>query len=427
MSRAVASSLASPESVAAALAGRDGHDAIRAVVSDPLHHGVAELLDADRPGVRTRSLVLRRSKYKPGRLTAYYTVGEGAESAGRHAAVSWAADGSVTLLLSPTDPAMPQIARLVEPVALARLVGELSGLVRPIGGLAVTTVRYRPGQRHVLHARQPAGRAFYVKVDRDASGARAVPLSRALRHHLARELPAARVAEPVGYAPDEQAALWWAAPGHGLASVLTRQGGARLGGARVVAQLGRAVRVIHESRTAAESVPALEAVGVHAVEDEAASVLRAGEHIAALLPPVATTYADVVADVVDRLQRLSTEAATCTHGDLKADNILVDGARLHLLDLDRACWAEPAMDLGKLLADLRWWSRSRGAAAAMEGALRAGYGPCTGVRWARAELLATLFEVKFAARRCVMHDPRWPASVREQVSRAAERLRSRVR
>lgn len=408
-----------PAELLGALEGRAGHDAIRAIVTDPLRHGLAELLDSGEPGRSTRSLRLLRSKYKPGRkLTGYYAVAGEVGPATRHAAVSWGVDGSVTLLMSPTDPAMPQVARLADPLTLARLVEQLSGTVPSTGDPSVTTVRYRPGQRHVLHARSPGRGSFYVKVDRDASGAHAVPVARALQELLLQDPSGVRVAEPVGYSAAEQAALWWEAPGASLASTAATQAHA----ADVVAQLGRAVRVVHERWTASDGDPTLAALGRHSVEAEAAATLRAGEHIAALLPAVGTTYADIVAGVVERLDSLPAEEATLIHGDLKADNVLVHRDQLYTLDLDRACWADPALDLGKLLADLRWWSRSAQDPSGAESALRAGYGPCP-ARWARAEALASLFQAKYAARRCLVHDPRWPDRVREQVTAAAASLR----
>lgn len=411
-------SVARPNLLESALDGRGGHDAVRAVVTNPMKHGVAELLDPTLPGLRPRSLTLLRSKYKPGRkLTGYYSVAHGKKLVRHHIAVSWTIGGDVQLLMSPADPAMPHLGRLTDSSRLGQLVDELSGCGRPASDPRVTTLRYRPGQRHVLQARYPAGPAVYVKVDRDASGARAVPVARFLRQVFVGGCPSARVAEPLGFSSTERAALWWEAPGRGLASLVSCGTGA----VSAVEQVGRAVRVIHESPTSGEH-SALEAIGSRGVEAEAAGALRASQHISALLPTVGITYANVVADVILGLERLPVEEATLAHGDVKADNLLVDGHRLHILDLDRSCWAEPALDLGKFLADLRWWSRSQLAAAGLEAAFRAGYGECDPIRWARADLLSTLFEVKFAARRCDLHDPYWPSHVRAQVSRAAKPL-----
>ncbi|HKE99742.1 MAG TPA: phosphotransferase [Actinomycetes bacterium] len=53
------------------------------------------------------------------------------------------------------------------------------------------------------------------------------------------------------------------------------------------------------------------------------------------------------------------------HGAFRTDQFLIDGERLVLIDLDTACRAEPARDLGNLLAYLDWKAIRRPAAAGM--------------------------------------------------------------
>ena len=48
---------------------------------------------------------------------------------------------------------------------------------------------------------------------------------------------------------------------------------------------------------------------------------------------------------------------------------------MRILDLDRVCLGDPALDLGKFLADLRWWSGDDQRAGQLTEAFRAGYGP----------------------------------------------------
>ena len=59
------SSLAPAGLLTSALDGRDGPDAVRLIVTSPLEHGVAELLEAALPSARPRSLQLLRSKIWP--------------------------------------------------------------------------------------------------------------------------------------------------------------------------------------------------------------------------------------------------------------------------------------------------------------------------------------------------------------------------
>lgn len=412
----------SPECLQAAVEGRAGWRVVQSVLTDPLRHGGTDLLDQLPRALEGRRLQLVRSKYKPGRkLTAYYRTGGTEELLGEDLAVSWQVDGRVRVLQFPADPDLPQLARLSDPAELAAVVETLCGSAYPLP--VIRTVRYRPGQRHVLQARCSPGPTVYVKTDRDDSGARAVPVARFLTTALRRRCTNVRVAQPLGHAAPERASLWWQSPGVPASAVVSRG----RGGESVASLAGRVARAIHDCPADDAAPPGPAVLGRHDVHAEAAATLRAGEHISALLPSVGRTYGLLVAVLLDELSRQPAERATLIHGDLKADNLLVDGELVRVLDVDRARWAEPALDLGKFLADLRWWSPSA-RAAALEAAFRDGYGSCDPRRWARAELLASLLQLKLAARRAVLHEGRWQLRVHGQVVGAVEAFaRTRTR
>jgi aminoglycoside phosphotransferase (APT) family kinase protein len=258
-----------------------------------------------------------------------------------------------------------------------------------------------------------------VKTDRDASGARAVEVATYLRGRVARETPRAAVALPLGYVAEDAAALWWNVPGVPLSTRLTA-GSTRP--VQVVVEAGRVLRVLHESPTGPASL--LRRGGPGAVHAEATETLRAGEHVRALLPDVGGTYEQCVSDVVEALDRTPGEAQVVSHGDFKSDNLVVHDDRLTILDLDRAAWADPARDLGKFLADLRWWCPEPAGAASLTGWFRTGYGVGDEERWERARLWAALFRLRMTARRLPVHDVDWTAEVRSRVADVAEGLRA---
>lgn len=415
------------------LDGHVGPGVLRQIAVDPLPHGLADLLDSRFAHVRSRDLQLLRTKYKPSRkLTAYYRIAADASADGDgaalpHLAVSWSAgtppESRITALLSPADPAMPQLRRLTQPGHLVGLLEAFTG--RKAGSadrirIRISILRYRPGQRHVLVALLGDGRCVYVKTDRDDSGARAVPVAELLTDTLSARCPGAHVAEPVGYAADDSAALWWNAAGEPLSRLLARQAAES---PPALERAGRVLRALHDIPVVAGPDPALDRIGERTVQLEATSTLRAGEHITALLPSVGRTYVALVQAVVDCLDRMPVETAAFAHGDFKCDNLLVHDGQVRVLDLDRSCWAEPAMDLGKLLADLRWWCPLGHDADALSAAFGAGYGSCDPARWNRAELLAVLFQLKLAARRCAVHDTHWEAQVRHRIAAAGAALR----
>lgn len=442
----------SPATLEPVLSGDLGHGAVRRLAADPLGHGVAEVLGPSLPDAPSWTWELIRSKLKPSRkLTAYYRVSSAAGLPGdggdRHVAVTWFADrqpapwpapcptgpsatpfaglsalsedGRISVRVCPDDPTMPQLARLTDRRHLAVLIGERGGSAVAAERLAVDTVRYRPGQRHVLRVRLDGDVWVYVKTDRDRSGAAAVATAAFLRERVAEGARGAGVAVPLGYDTEDAAALWWSSPGVPLSRLLaTRPAGAL----RTVAQTGRALRVLHDSPSGPATPPPRSAS--EEVRAEARETLRAGEHVAALLPRLGRTYEQVAAQVVEELEVVPGEAPVFCHGDFKSDNLVADGGRLTILDLDRAGWADPAKDLGKFLVDLRWWCRNPGRAAALAVAFRAGYGGCDEARWARARLYAALFQLKLTARRCPVHDARWGTQVRIRTLEAVETLRA---
>lgn len=443
----------SPATLEPTLSGQLGHGPVRRICADPLGHGVAEVLGACLPDAPSWTFELLRSKLKPARkLTAYYRITPGPTSgddalphAGRHVAVTWFAerqpgssvlpaagpatppftqlasaseDGRILVRVCPDDPAMPQLARLNDTGHLATLLGDLSGRRVAARQLTVDTIRYRPGQRHVQRVRLAGNAWVYVKTDRDHSGARAVATADFLRNRVAGEMPDATVALPLGYVAEDAAAVWSNIPGAPLSRLLSSH---PRGALRTVLHAGRLLRVLHDSATGPTSL--LGRGGADDVRAEVEETLRAGEHVAALLPDVGSTFEHAASDVVEELHRVPGEAAALSHGDFKSDNLVVHGNRLTVLDLDRAAWADPAKDLGKFLVDLRWWCPGAAPPAALAVAFRAGYGPCDEARWVRARLFAALFQLKLTARRCPVHDSRWGAQVRAGVGDAVEMLR----
>ena len=383
------------------LSGSRGVAPLRDMALDPLPYGVRPLLGDLVPGWDGSLDRLIRTKYKPGRkLTAYYQLTPGDEA--RHVAVTWT-DESVRVLVSPDDPAMPQLAALHDRRHLTDRLG-FAG--------RIDTIRYRPGQRHVLRVSSPE-RVIYVKTDRDDSGARAVPVAEALTERVTSECPGAHLAQPVAFSAADRAGFWEGAPGEPLWRRFA--GGAPE--AKLTFLVGRALRVLHE--TPLDDVPAHDAPPRDAAM-EIASTIRAGEHISALLPEVGAQFLAIAHEVADDLACVAAEAPTFTHGDVKSDNVLAFGNDVRLLDLDRCGPADPALDLAKFVADLRWWcGPDRRCAGGLIDSFLDGYGDADPARWERTVHLTRLFQLKLAARRCSVHDPAWETRVRGRVSAAA--------
>jgi aminoglycoside phosphotransferase (APT) family kinase protein len=143
------------------------------------------------------------------------------------------------------------------------------------------------------------------------------------------------------------------------------------------------------------------------VAAEVAEVDRASATVQRLLPEAGTVVGEVLAGAQVALARLPAEPTTLLHGDAKADHFVVGPTTVSLIDFDKCAVGDPALDLAKLLADLRWWLIDR--PADLEGAqqqLLAGYG-ATAPRAARARALESVLFVKLIARRVPMHRAGW--------------------
>ncbi len=439
-----------------ALDGQFGSGGVRELALNPMQHGLADLLNQCLPGhdqlIRTELL---RTKYKPGRkLTAYYRLHVGAVI--RPIALSWAAQpqadsmaadiedsgahrqlvapfarlaartptGQTVLHIAPWDPQMPQLMRLNERSYVLTMLNSLSSAPALRPDLSIEAVRYRPGQRHVLHVSAADDRergGTFIKIDRDDCGARAVQFARAVGPRLADRCPTASLVPPLGYSVEDRAAIW----GHVAGTLMSQEVRLRARSVPLLSLLGKAIRVLHDLApdSALDDLPADRIPPPHPARAELASTLRAGEHLTALVPAVGARYRLLAAEVVQRLDNLPAEEPRLSHGDLKCDNILAAGDRICLLDLDRSGLADPAMDLGKLLADLAWWGHHHGADAAplIRGFLE-GYGSCDPARLVRARLIAVLFQLKLAARRTPVHSADWGAQVTRHVDDAAATL-----
>lgn len=310
--------------------------------------------------------------------------------------------------VAPLDAAFPHLVRLTDPAHVAAV----AGYDRPP---VVATVRYRPGQRHVLRyeAAEGGGKTLFAKLYRDESGAERAAMAETVAAMVDEAGAGCRAVRPAASLADDQAVLFPMATGVALAGLL-RRGDRRAG--RFVELAGSTLRSLHDA-------PPPGGLCTRLVDDEVAAVGRAAETICALLPGSRSAVAHVLSCTPELLDRLANEAPTFVHGDYKCDHLLV-GRTATLIDLDRCGCGDPALDLAKFLADLRWWLGGAGAdgLAQAEERFLAGY-RCESGRLARARALEPLFSLKVAARRVHVHETEWDRRTADLVEAAARRLR----
>lgn len=439
--------------VDAVVSGSAGQGAVRRLVLTGVGPGrLPAAVQACLPSPTAGSSQLLKTHLKPGRrLTAYYRLTVVGDPAGsRCAAVTWsmasAADRAAApcpdhgaeleeeaarrgvrrpfsrlsgtglqeqrrVTISPLDADFPQLVRLSDRRYLAQA---LSAAGLPEGHTQIAALRYRPGQRHVLRLTglDGCGAPLYAKLYR--TGHRLGPERlAAVAEHLRSAEPAVGLVLPAPELVEDGALVWQAVLGVPLSDLLAG------GHLPSVVTAGAALRALHEvPAQAAGHLPSYD------LDRELRTVRSAATHLAWLCPDVAARAASVIAAVEERVGRLPTEPPTFLHGDVKAEHLLLGGHVTTWLDLDRCSVGDPALDLGKLLADLRWRLDADHPSRVVpaQDALLTGYGARTRERRARARLFESLFLVRFAARRVGLHERRWRPRVDALVTAAARLL-----
>jgi hypothetical protein len=219
---------------------------------------------------------------------------------------------------------------------------------------------------------------------------------------------------PVAYVPDDAVVLYPPLSGTPLHEQL-RCPGREIG--RWLEVAGQGMSVLH---SAPQAFPGL--LKFHTFEAEMGEVVDKSHYISALLPS-AGSMIDALLDRAGELyDRLPQEAPTFTHGDLKMEHFWVDPRGLTLMDFDLCHLADPALDIGQFLADLRFWydTFGRGAVEQAQGRFLAGYATdAPRERLVRARLYEALELVRIAGRRLPLLDRDWAARLGRLIGWAA--------
>lgn len=273
----------------------------------------------------------------------------------------------------PIDPALPTLIRATDP-------GAARGAVRPalpggfdIDSCHVTVARYPRSARCVLRydvagtlAGKPARHTLYGKI-----GTRHHPLIGGVLSELDGTVGTngASITVPrlLAYRQDLDLALYDEVPGTPLVAELV-QGWARGTPGATAAALGEAV---DRSALAAAALhgSGIEAARIRTFAGELAT-LRANLFSLRTVAPRLATLLGQWGDAAEREGRGTALPARLAHGDFTHSQILFDGNSVGVVDFDTVAMAEPALDLGRFCAYLRYAirkaERSMGAATSSQ-------------------------------------------------------------
>ena len=262
-------------------------------------------------------------------------------------------DLRMTAALFPLDGELPTLVDAADPTVVSELLSrDVFARQRLID---VRLGHYGRGRRCVLRylVSEPGGggRELIGKVVADGSAAHAHQVLRALTADRG-ENPARllRVPATLGYHHHLRLLLLESVSGMALCS------------ARVKSHLRgdqpQPHQAADEVASCARIAASLHRCSVDAGRQRAAggdlrTLQRSTMRIRAVSPQLGERLLDRLHAVRERLSRSTPLPPGLCHGDFKLNQIIGEGPRRSLIDLDTACWAEPALDLGQFLAYLR--------------------------------------------------------------------------
>lgn len=409
---------------------------------DPALPGLALLLDADRFAAVARAALPQAEvgtgtatyvRYKPGtsclvayrlhvhgveidayarayRASARDKLKKARERIARGSSPKWKGfvldDVAIAAFFFPNDSKLDTLTRLAAEPKRGRLFSRLLPNRPALWGAGVRSLRYKPERRYVAamtaEGIEQAVLKLYTAQEYTAArrGARAFgsrgalqvarPLGRSDRYHaLVFEWMAGRALDEVIAAPDfdvERARL-----------------------------VGAALAALHSQRPRGLSLQSREA--------EVRSLLAAAAAVTAVCPHLTRPTRDLVLQLAADL-RATPLAPRAIHGDFSADQVLLTGEGVAILDLDNAAYGDPAADLGTFVAQLeRNALRNELSAARVEAvtdALLLGYDAAERSRLLeRLELYVAVGLLRLAPHAFRNREECWPLAIEAILERAA--------
>jgi aminoglycoside phosphotransferase (APT) family kinase protein len=247
------------------------------------------------------------------------------------------------------DRTLPQLEVLTDLQAMSGVLGGLWG--KPVRAEDVVVLRHRPGRRCTLRYRLAGGDRIYAKTYASDRAPRVYRTLLALAN-----VPGVAVPRPLGCVPELHLVVQRELQGARLTPELVA------GNLRLAERLAEALHALHASGAVLERA--------HTLADELEIVQeRIRELPETLREPAQSCLWDAASDARSAAWRLRP-----VHRDLYHEQVLIDGDRVALLDVDDAAMSEPAVDVANVAAHLRLLAREQPHAAEQV------------ARWARAFL-----------------------------------------
>ena len=320
-------------------------------------------------------------------------------------------DAVTAVFAFPNDYKLDTLTYLADATSRQRLFASLLPDRPDLWEASLRGLRYKPERRYVARMITQSGQSALLKLHAEgdyqvASCAATAFSSRGLL----------RVARRLGRSNHHRAVVLEWLPGRPLAEAIRAP---RIS-PTVARTVGAALAELH-MQSSQELEPLTR-------EAEAASLLAAADAVAAVCPHLAESAWDLVLRIASGLREVPY-AARPIHGDFAADQVLLTGDGVAILDLDAAAQGDPARDLGSFAArlerDVLRGDLPAGLAAALTDALLEGYCAATGcdlpVHFGLYVAAGLLQVAPHAFRN---REPDWPAQTQAILERAEEIVRN---
>jgi hypothetical protein len=324
--------------------------------------------------------------------------------------------------VSPLDALFPQLVRMSDPNYISETVARISSgsdeqkTGRLMSRYKATCIRYRPGRRHVLRydsLDSPACGTLFAKMYAGDKGARAFRVATVVADWLEQYGEGIKSLRPLAYLPEDAVVLYRRILGESLSQSL-RIPSQSIG--KKLKAIGTALRALHEmpQEIAGPLKP-------HDLAAEIKQIKRSGEHLPTLMPAAGAVVREMLARAFELDAMLPKEQPTFTHGDFISEHIWVTSAGLVFIDFDNCFLADPALDIGKFLADLQLMYANYHlpeVEAAQEMFLSGYFNGVPDERLLRARLYEAIKLAKMAARRIYVFEHDWASRTACLIARA---------
>ena len=268
---------------------------------------------------------------------------------------------AIPVISAPDDPSLPQLAVLTDPAQIAPVLAQARGERVLIDSVAV--VRHKPRRRCTLRLDLAVGPPGAERLERlyakTYSSERAPRVYRSLRSMSQAKAfgPTVTVPEPVGCLEALKTVLHREVKGQPAGPALLA------GDEELSARIATAIHTLHTCDVQLDRDRSL--------ADEVSALRGRVDALAEASPSLAEPARRCLAASEAEAARVTAWRRRPVHRDFYPEQILVQGSRLAVLDLDDVAMSEPALDVANFLAHLRLLDLEHGCSGAVDAAASA--------------------------------------------------------